>query len=268
MKKVIIQFLVGLVIMIGCIFLKNADQRDLFLKIGVGYFIATFIDVANFIWDEWRRLKLIFRAYVLNRNKPIRVSMAYLFRIQVFGKFLLVKNHRDQPGYQPVGGVYKYLNNENQDEFAKLGIEPCHLMPVDDQSNNDLRKRILKQKNLIPFLNWFDSKKNRETDPWREFQEELIADGLISSTAFPYIQYNLCYSNRSGIQRSEKFPIDELLHADIFELKFSNKNQAEAFEQLSIKSDDRYLFATAEEILKGYSNDGKVILSHTKKLLN
>lgn len=268
MKKGVIQFSVGLIILVGCIFLRNDGQRDLFLKIGIGYFIATFIEVVNYIWDEWARLWLNFKAYVISRNKPIRISMAYLFRIQVHGRFLLVKNHRDQPGYQPVGGVYKYLKEENQEEFSRLGIEPCHFMPVDDQSKNDLRKKILKQKNLVPFLKWFDSKKNRETDPWREFQEELISDGLVVPIAFPYIQYNLCYSKRTGIQRSEKFPIDELLHADVYELKFCNKAQSEVFEELMGKSDERYLFATTEEILRGYSADGRVILSHAKKLLN
>jgi hypothetical protein len=268
MKKGIIQFIVGLIILAGCIFIENELYRDLFIKIGIGYLIATLIEVLTYVWDEWNKISLILQAYGLKQNKPIRISMAYLFRIQAQGKFLLVKNHRDQPGYQPVGGVYKYLREENQQLFAELGIEPCHFMPVDKQSRNDLRKIILHRKNLIPFLKWFDSKKNRETDPWREFQEELIADGIVSSEAFPYIQYNLCYSKRTGIQRSQKFNTDELLHADVYDLKWCNSQQSDAFENLLNKPNERYVFATPEEIQKGYTNDGKVILSHSKKLFN
>lgn len=268
MKKGFIQFIVGLIILTGCIFIKNDHYSDLFVKIGIGYLIATVIELLTYIWDEWNSISLIIQAWGTKRNKPIRVSMAYLFRIQVQGKFLLIKNHRDQPGYQPVGGVYKYLREENQQLFADLGIVPCHFMPVDEQSKNDLRKRILKRKNLIPFIKWFDSKKNRETDPWREFQEELIADGIIKAEVFPYIQYNLCYTIRTGIQPSEKFNTDELLHADVYELKWCNSQQSDAFEDMLNNSDERYVFATPEEIQKGYTNDGKVILSHSKKLLN
>lgn len=268
MKKGVIKLIVGFIILIGCIYIKNEAYKDVFIKIGIGYLLATLIEFGAYIWDEWSRLTLFFQACILNRNKPIRVSMAYLFRIQVQGKFLLVKNHRDQPGYQPVGGVYKYLKEENQQLFAELGIEPCHFMPVDKQSRNDLRKIILQRKNLISFLKWFDSGKNRETDPWREFQEELVADGIISSEVFQYIQYNLCYSKRTNIQRSEKFNTDELLHADVYELKYCNTQQSDAFENLSNILDERYIFATPEEIQKGYSHDGKVILSHSKKLLN
>lgn len=268
MKKGIIQSILGIIILIGCIFIEDKHFNDLFLKIGFGFLLVTLIDILTYVWEEWNKIYLILQAYGLKRNIPIRVSMAYLFRIQFKGKFLLVRNHRDQPGYQPVGGVYKYLYGENQQLFSKLGIEMCHFMPVDNESKNDLRKIILKRKNLISFLKWFDSKENREVDPWREFYEELIVDGILSSNVFPHIQYNLCYANRTEIQRSVKFPTDELLHVDVYELKLSNQQQNDAIEILFQSPNELYLFATPEEIIKGYTHDGKVILSHTKKLLN
>jgi hypothetical protein len=65
-----------------------------------------------------------------------------------------------------------------------------------------------------------------------------------------------------------KFPTDELLHVYVYELKLSSQQQNEAIESLFRSPNELYLFATPEEILKGYTQDGKVILSHTKKLLN
>jgi hypothetical protein len=234
----------------------------------LGTFFATLIGIITWIVENWSTIKLHIQARGLKSGKSIRLSMAYLFRIEVQGKFLLVRNHRDQPGYQPVGGVYKFLKQENQSQFKKLGVESCHAIPVDNDSTDDLRITIAKRKNVIPFLNWFDKKENRETDPWREFLEELICDGLLPAEHFPYIQYNLCDQHRTGIQPSKKFPTDELLHADIYELKWVNAEQKTAFHRLfnTQVPHDKYVFATREEIERGHTVDGRVILEHTRKL--
>ena len=42
------------------------------------------------------------------RKKEIRLSFSYLFKIQIDGKYLLIKGNRLKNQYQPVGGVYKY----------------------------------------------------------------------------------------------------------------------------------------------------------------
>lgn len=42
----------------------------------------------------------------------VRISFAYLYRIKIGNKYLLVKNERGTGKYQPVGGVYKLLGNE------------------------------------------------------------------------------------------------------------------------------------------------------------
>lgn len=266
MKKEVIQFLGGIVLF-GLSFLPSG-QSDLLLKMAVGTFFATLIGVITWIVENWSTIKLHIQARGLKSGKSIRLSMAYLFRIEVQGKFLLVRNHRDQPGYQPVGGVYKFLKQENQSQFKKLGVEPCHAIPVDHDSTDDLRITIAKRKNVIPFLSWFDKKENRETDPWREFLEELICDGLLPAEDFPYIQYNLCDQHRTGIQPSKKFPTDELLHADIYELKWVNAEQKMAFHRLfnTQVPHDKYVFATKEEIERGHTADGRVILEHTRKL--
>jgi hypothetical protein len=47
-------------------------------------------------------------------------------------------------------------------------------------------------KNAIKFLDWFNSRKEREISHWREFYEELV-DGkakLLDPKIFPYVNYN------------------------------------------------------------------------------
>lgn len=52
------------------------------------------------------------RGGFITDNATIRISSAYLYRIKVADKYLLVKNERGTGKYQPVGGVYKLKENE------------------------------------------------------------------------------------------------------------------------------------------------------------
>src|SRR5690606_19765064 len=121
--------------------------------------------------------------------KPIRITVAYLFRIEVNGQYLLVRNQRDIPGYQPPGGVYKYLRRENADLFDKLGLIPDSKISIDVIAENDLRLHMKTRRKLLKFIRWFNKRKWREVDPWREFFEELIKPGILSHENFPHIQY-------------------------------------------------------------------------------
>ena len=66
------------------------------------------------------RLRLL-GATCAKRDDPIRVSAAYLFRIMVDGRYLLIKGKRIQSQYQPVGGVYKRFDG-SAELFNKLGV--------------------------------------------------------------------------------------------------------------------------------------------------
>ena len=44
------------------------------------------------------------------KEKEFRISYAYLFRIKIENKYLLIKGKRIEQ-YQPVGGVFKYYNS-------------------------------------------------------------------------------------------------------------------------------------------------------------
>ena len=62
---------------------------------------------------EWktsqRKLK---RGDFIKDDTIIRISFAYLYRIKIGDKYLLVKNERGTGKDQPVGGVYKLFGNE------------------------------------------------------------------------------------------------------------------------------------------------------------
>ena len=119
-----------------------------------------------------KNLKLYFQTQILNRRRKIRISIAYLFRIKVDGKYLLVQNSR-RSYYQPVGGAFKTLPSSKR-MFEKLKIDSDKLIETDKGiAKGDLRV-FTEGVNVIEFIKWFNSKKDRETSPWREFCEELL----------------------------------------------------------------------------------------------
>ncbi|GIZ09357.1 hypothetical protein [Flavobacterium sp. UMI-01] len=120
------------------------------------------------------------------KHQDVRFSISYLIRIKIPGtsKFLLVRGHRIKDQLQPVGGVYKKLNGFS--EFEKWGYKlDCSSKGIktDNISENDLRFRV-KGKHALDVINWFESRKDRETTYEREFNEELIDDLKFDASIF------------------------------------------------------------------------------------
>lgn len=133
------------------------------------------------------RLNFYFQTQILLRNKEVRLSIAYLYRININGKYLLVKSGR-RNYYQPVGGAFKTLPGSEK-VFEKLNIKPDRLVETEHGiAKNDLRV-YMKGVNVIEFLEWFNSKEDRELSPWREFCEELISTEILPWKPFRYIDY-------------------------------------------------------------------------------
>lgn len=134
-----------------------------------------------------RQLKLLWLSKVWYANKEIRVSIAYLYRIEAKGKYLLVKSrHRNY--YQPVGGAFQTLPGSEK-IFDKLDVRPDKIIETSHGiAKGDLRIN-LKGWNLLSLLDWFYSKKDREVSPWREFCEELISTNILPWKEFRYIHY-------------------------------------------------------------------------------
>lgn len=225
----------------------------------VANLIVAFISfLAATIFHNRLRLKIWFQS-LLRWNKTIRLSCAYLFQIKCGSKYLLIKGNRiDQ--YQPVGGVYKYYPSFNQLK-AKLELK-------DETESNfyeygDLRQRTT-GKHLLEFIDWFDSKKNREVTVIREFLEELQAEGLSTDELIKSARIEYINTVREEIRHSQHFDMDEQ--------KIFNIYKAEIPEAIldKVLTSDRYCLVESEEIKRlCYTKDGlSKKISETAKYIN
>ncbi|RZJ89751.1 MAG: hypothetical protein EOO20_10100 [Chryseobacterium sp.] len=261
-----VSFTLGILGLITSYFLAGDEPKSTIFKISLGLVVAGIVEFLVFLYENRKRWNLL-KTLVIKPNSPVRVTMAYLFRIEVNGRYVLIKRHKkDNPGYQPIGGAYKYLKEENRELFDSLGVEPCNHVPRDEDTEHDLRVIIRKRKKLNKFLQWFDSRKNREMDPYREFIEELVEPELLPAGTFRHIKYVYIGKHIEGVIKSPVYPVDELRYADIFELRTDNDAQKIAISALLNKGDEIY-FATPEEIRAGSTKDGIRILPHTFKIL-
>ncbi|TDD78546.1 SMODS-associated NUDIX domain-containing protein [Flavobacterium caseinilyticum] len=260
-----ISFSFGILGLVSSFFLKKSEIQDAIFNISLGFIVACLMELVIFLLDNKERWKLI-KPQFWKYNLPVRVTVAYLFRIEFNGKYMLIKRHKnDFVGYQPIGGAYKYFKEENREIFDNLGIVPCNHVPRDEDTENDLRIVINKRKKLSAFFKWFENRKNREIDPWREFYEELIEPGFLPEKLFKHIKYAYVGKHEEGVLRTEDYPIEQFRYADIFELRLETDAQKEAIK--SLVNNDNIAFVTAEEIRKGHTNGGIRILPHTFKIL-
>lgn len=263
--KGVISFILGIVGLIVCFVIKEGEPKNTILKVTIGFLSAGSIEFMVFLIENRKRWRL-FKTKIIRSSKPVRVTVAYLFRIERNGKYVLIRRHKkDRMGYQPIGGAFKYFKEENRELFEKLGIEPCNFVPRDHDTIDDLRIRINKRKNLMEFLKWFESRKNREIDPWREFYEELVAPGLLPAEHFKHMKYVYIGKHAEGILPSPAFPIDEFRYAEIYELRPETDAQRTAIDNLLNKPE--IIFASPNEIRNGCTTTGETILPHTFKIL-
>ena len=189
-----------------------------------------------------RKLK---RGGFISDNTIIRISFAYLFRIKVGNKYLLVRNDRGTKKFQPVGGVYKLKGKEKIELKNLFNVMDDDKIPLDESSRDDYRLRM-ESKYLRKFVKRFDRKARREqiNNLSREFREELIETGIVDWTT---IKYRFCGRHMTDLRFSEHFQIYELLLADVVEL-FPTADQEKDLQQLAQQHSDMYYYATANEI--------------------
>lgn len=178
------------------------------LLIGV---LIPFID-ALLVGREHLRLMWLSIRY---RNQSIRVSLCYLFRIKIDDRYLFVRSAR-APVFLPVGGVYKATAGAK--EFLdSIGVLGDDLVPIDQTSRDDLRVRV-PGRHLSAFMRWFDRGASRETDCWREFYEELVRPGILTTGQFPWIAHEHLRRRTSGVRFSPHAQSLELIVGDVREL--------------------------------------------------
>lgn len=238
----------------------------------LGFSLPALVTSTQDLWDttNWktsqRKLK---RGHLIEDKTIIRISFAYLYRIKIGNKYLLVKNERGTGKYQPVGGVYKLLGTEKRELRNRYQVKDDNKIPIDESSRDDYRLR-LDNKYLRKFVKRFDGKAEREQiyNLGREFREELIEKGIIS---WNQITYRFCGRHMTDLHLSNHFQCYELLFADIVEL-ISTPEQESDLKRLVKHQSDIYRFATADEItsLGVDTSSGdlrEIIADHTLKII-
>jgi hypothetical protein len=184
-----------------------------------------------------------FKIYILNHNKNLRLSFSYLYKIEVDGKYLLIRGNRMKKRFQPVGGVYKYYQ-ESKSFLDSINACPDTAMGNTDETD-DLRLNI-KGKDYFKFWKWFKSMKDREYDPKREFEEELLDSGILPVDKFRKIEYRKVHVHNPGRTYSEYLKTYEVVYADIFELKLSNEQKQVIRDAVNNQPDKVYLASKDE----------------------
>ncbi|MDO4649027.1 MAG: hypothetical protein Q4B26_10290 [Eubacteriales bacterium] len=234
----------------------------------LGEYIVDLFDNRN--WKS--SLRKHERGKLIGKEDFIRISFAYLFRIKVDGKYFLVKNERGTGKYQPVGGVYKFTEDEKLVLRSKYCAEDDDKIPIDDSSRRDYRLRI-KDKYIRSFYRHFKKGSGRENigNLGREFREELIDTNILDPQIFADIKYRYIGRHITEVKYGDHFRCYEVLLADVCELELTS-DQEIAIRDLMSTSSDLYLFASDSEInslgVKAGSADlAEKIGDHTKKIL-
>lgn len=232
---------------------------------------------ATVIWENRNHINLFFKTkYGKFKNLDVRFSMSGLYKIQIPGtnKYLLVFNRRIANQLQPVGGAYKRFGDERL--FNEWGYRPDNSkngLDVDEKSSSDLRF-VIKGKHVIDVLNWFESSKEREMDPRREFKEEVLDTGILDPQVFQHFDARHIRRFSKTLSWSDHFSCHEILTYDIFEL-IPNEVQKRSLEELSKQAVDMtngFAVVSCDDIEQlRFMQDGKQVArigQHSKLLIN
>lgn len=224
------------------LFNKVLKKNNIFFRII--YIIKIFIYNISF------NIIYMFNNFMLKtkyRDKSIRLSISYLYRIKIDNKFLLVKSERRKNQLQPVGGCYKYYNSA-KNLIDKLDIKIDNDLDLNCESN-DLRL-IIPSKNVKKIISWFITKQDREVTPIREFEEELLDTNILCPTENFYNNINYLFIKRkiTKIKFNKSNMHNELRIIDIYEYKadFIQKKQ---LRKVSHEKKENCKFFTKKEIL-------------------
>ena len=260
MKKVVINlfFIISAIILL--VTKISFGSEIAFILIGI-----VITEIYNFFVEFAGNLKMLIKI-IINWNKKVRISFAYLFRIKIKNKYLLIMGNRIKK-YQPVGGVYKFYDLNN---LQRMGFNEMDEMKADGKNDKDLRGRIPANK-LPKLIKWFNSQECREYDANREFNEELIYSGILDSEIFRNIEYKKVKTINSGIIKTPNYGLEYKIF-DIIEL-IPSETQKEYLEDLvTNNTNDEITFVSEEEIIRhkrnvnteNFTND---ITDHSESIL-
>ena len=180
--------------------------------------------ISNGIWfligifaANYRRIGLFIKSLIY-WNQDIRFSIAYLYKIKINNKYLLIKGSKIEQ-LQPVGGVYKVCSSFSTIE-RKLNIIFENERGFYEQE--DLRF-CTKGKNISKVLNWFDSRENREVTVYREVYEEIIKNNILPIEVLSSMRIEFLKQIKPKMSYSKHFKKNEILLFDIYEIHLANE---------------------------------------------
>ena len=161
---------------------------------------------------NYRRIGLFVKS-LIHWSEDIRFSVAYLYKIKINDKYLLIRGSKIEQ-LQPVGGVYKVCSSFSTIE-RNLNI--IFENERDFYEKEDLRF-CTKGKNISKVLNWFDSRENREVEVYREFYEEIVKNNILPIEVLSSMKIEFLKQIKPKMAYSRHFKKNEILLFDIYEI--------------------------------------------------
>lgn len=197
--------------------LNQHEYAEVFQNIWSTGLAGSISAIAVFTQDHSSALLLALRCRLFKRDSSVYVSLSYLFKIKLPGsnKYLMVKSRKIKNQYQPVGGVFKKYPSLTE-TWRKWEASSANNYEI---NADDLRFSTMR-KHIPSIRRWFQTRKNREVDVWREFYEELIVSGILPANKFKHIRPEYLYSKeehlitRKGIEGAQ-FLIYEIYSVDL-----------------------------------------------------
>lgn len=199
----------------------------------------------------------------LNFENIIRVSCASFSRIMIDDKYLLILNKaslkKGNKVYTPIGGALEYTM------AGKKLLDK--LNPTWERNNKDLRLFFSEDK-ISEFTKWFKSRQDREIDPFRELQEELVDEEHIleslNRSDIDLMKFNHIYIELVPSKEAHKGFLTQY-YFEIFDVKLNVFKESEIKDQLP--STNIIKLVTDREILNGMTKTGEKIGTNSKSLI-
>lgn len=272
--KYLAQIIIAAILILFGKYFVGESLKPEFIGGGLIAFVTIIIGLIFDTYENRKRIILILRCKFmsLQKGKYIRFSMSYQYRIKFKDKYLLVKNSNFNH-YQLVGGKYKRNKYTAQILSSFEAIDDLK-MPTHGLMKDDLVV-FVPAKNAIKFIDWFNSKKDREVSHWREFYEELIdvKGRHLPHSVFPYVHYNFVKSVITPLKRTPGWDCWEILQYDVLDLLPTPAQEAE-LEKLFNQGDSGYIKWADEELIRSLGFDSRQkeklyeIGPHTKWVVN
>ena len=227
-------------------------------------FIISFTDYSPFN----KEINKLLRTKAITDNTEFRISFGYLFRIEINGKYFLIRDNHGFSKYKVPGGTYMVSDKEREYINKKFITRDDD---VYDERIDDYRLYVPAHK-LASFYRRFKKvvNENMGNNFIRNFVERLdyVPNDLFKKVNTRFVRRDFV------IKYPKHFNCFELVLADIIEIKLSPA-QKELFTKLEKErvEDDKYYVATKEEIItRGQSSPERqenqlFISDHSYKIL-